>query len=390
MNSGESVDTAALTAAITTAKNLVDNTATGTEPGQVSEGAKTALTEAIATAQEVADSSQATQQEVNVAVQELNAAIATFNEAIIADSGVVTTLKIENITGNTVNSGKQTYEIATTLLGLLSESNKQVLKGAVVKVKVEEGKITAISSLELNRAGLKGALVTLDGKNTTIPSLSINADFVQVKNLTVSGNVTVTEKVSNEFSANTLKVNGDLIIEASDASVASLTQIAAATTGPTTNLVNSSVTKVQVQRDGVVIVSDKKLPEVVVSQSVKTIQIDADVTKVTINAKDVVTVNGEGTIDEFIVTNTDAKVEFGITVKIKNLILPKGVKPESVISNYNQVKKNIAQIQDTEGKPISVGTPGGGGASGGSGPVDSGDTVDTKVLSTKIDKAKGK
>ena len=36
------------------------------------------------------------------------------------------------------------------------------------------------------------------------------------------------------------------------------------------------------------------------------------------------------------------------------------------------------------------GTPGGGGASGGSGPVDSGDTVDTKVLSTKIDKAKGK
>ena len=72
-----------------------------------------------------------------------------------------------------------------------------------------DGKITAISSLELNRSWTKkGALVTLDGKNTTIPSLSVNADFVQVKNLTVSGNVTVTEKVSNEFSANTLKVNG--------------------------------------------------------------------------------------------------------------------------------------------------------------------------------------
>ena len=201
-----------------------------------------------------------------------------------------TTLKIDNITGNTVNSGKKTYEIATTLLGILNESNKQVLKGAVVKVKVEDGNITAISSLELNSTGKKGALVTLDGKNTTIPSLSVNADFVQVKNLTVSGNVTVTEKVSNEFSANTLKVNGDLIIEASDASVASLTPIVAATTGPTTNLVNSSFTKVQVQRDGVVIVSDKKLPEVVISQSVKTIQIDADVTKVTINAKDAVTV----------------------------------------------------------------------------------------------------
>ena len=190
-----------------------------------------------------------------------------------------TTLKIDDITGNTVNSGKKTYEIATALRGLLSESNEQVLKGAVVKAKVENNQIVAIESLELNAAGKQGALITLDGKNTTIPSLSVNADFVQVKNLTVLGNVTVTEKVSKEFSANTLKVNGELIIEASKNSVASLTPIVAVTTGPTNNLINSSFTKVQVQRDGVVIVSDKKLTEVVVSQSVKTIQLDADVTK---------------------------------------------------------------------------------------------------------------
>ena len=121
--------------------------------------------------------------------------------------------------------------------------------------------------------------------------------------------------------------------------------------------------KVQVQREGVVIGSDKKLTEVVVSQSVKTIQIDADVTKVTINAKDTVTVNGKGTIDEFVVTNTDAKIELGTNVKIKKLVLPKGVRPETVISNYNQVKTNIAQIQDTEGKTISEGNSGGDGGS---------------------------
>ena len=142
-----------------------------------------------------------------------------------------TTLTIDDITGNTVSSGKKTYEIAPALRGLLSESNEQVLKGAVVKAKVENNQIVAIESLELNTAGKQGALITLDGKNTTIPSLSVNADFVQVKNLTVSGNVTVTEKVSNEFSANTLKVNGELIIEASNDSVASLTPIVAATSG---------------------------------------------------------------------------------------------------------------------------------------------------------------
>ena len=162
-----------------------------------------------------------------------------------------TTITIDDISGSTVNSGKKTYVIASAFRGLLSESNEQVLKGAIVKAKVENNQIVAIESLELNAAGKQGAQITLDGKNTTIPSLSVNADFVQVKNLTVLGNVTVTEKVSNEFSANTLKVNGELIIEASKNPVASLTPIAAVTTGPKTNLVNSSVAKVQVQRDGV-------------------------------------------------------------------------------------------------------------------------------------------
>ena len=81
-----------LTVAIKTAQNWVDTIATGTGPGQVSAAAETALSEAIATAQLVANSSEANQQEVDDAVQALNTAIATFNEAIIiADPGVVKT-----------------------------------------------------------------------------------------------------------------------------------------------------------------------------------------------------------------------------------------------------------------------------------------------------------
>ena len=92
LDSGDTVDTIALTVAITTAQNWVDTIATGTEPGQVSAAAETALSEAIATAQLVANSSEANQQEVDDAVQALNTAIATFNEAIIiADPGVVKT-----------------------------------------------------------------------------------------------------------------------------------------------------------------------------------------------------------------------------------------------------------------------------------------------------------
>ena len=100
----------------------------------------------------------------------------------------------------------------------------------------------------------------------------------------------------------------------------------------------------------------------VVSESVKTIQIDADVTKVTIDSK-AVTISGKGTINELVVSNTNAKVELGTNVKIKKLVLPKGVSPESVITNYNQVKTNILQILDTEGKTISKGNSGSDGGS---------------------------
>ena len=77
---------------------MVDTTETGTAPGQVSEIAKTALTEAIETAQVVANNSKATQQEVDDAVQALKTAIATYNEAIIDDPGVVKTTLTEAIT----------------------------------------------------------------------------------------------------------------------------------------------------------------------------------------------------------------------------------------------------------------------------------------------------
>ena len=57
------------------------------------------------------------------------------------------------------------------------------------------------------------------------------------------------------------------------------------------------------------------------------------------------------------------KLSLGTNFKIKKLVLPIGVRPETVITNYNQVKTNILQILDTEGKTISKGNLGGDGGS---------------------------
>ena len=118
-----------LTVAITTAQNWVDTIATGTEPGQVSAAAKTVLTDAIATAQGVANSSEATQQEVDAAVQALNTAIATFNEAIIiADPGVVKT----GLTVAITTAQNWVDTIATgTEPGQVSAAAKTVLTDAI-------------------------------------------------------------------------------------------------------------------------------------------------------------------------------------------------------------------------------------------------------------------
>lgn len=264
------------------------------------------------------------------------------------------TITIDEITNSEITSVDKTYEVAPELQGLFNESNEQALKGAVIKARVDEGKISDITSLELNLEGEQNAPVTLDGKNSTIGSLIINADFIAVKNLTISGNLTLTEKVKNGFWTNLVKVSSEFIIKSTNHSVAMNMPTVATSSQLITNFNNSSFKNLIVQRDDVVIESDKKLTEVVITESVKKIQIKADVIKVTVNTKKAVTINGEAKIDEFVITQTNSKVELGPNIKIKRLVIPKGVRPEDVILNFNHVQAHILQIQDSEGNPINL------------------------------------
>ncbi|WP_096552434.1 beta strand repeat-containing protein [Ureibacillus thermosphaericus] len=322
-------------------------------------------------------------------------------------------IKISDISGNTITAGNEKYEISNALQGLFNTSNKAALKDAVVKAKVNNGQIVSVTSLELNAAGKEGALVTLDAKNASIAGdLKVNADFIAVKNLKVDGNITLTNKVSKEFSASGVTAKGELIIAAAKNEVASLTPVAAELTGPKVNLENVTITKVEVQRDGVAIASNSKLPEVVVTASVSTIQIDADVTKVIVDVDVKITVTGTGNIDEVAiqkavelalqvagevaklsVNNENAKVEVGTNVKIQTVVVPEGKTANSVITNYNSVRSNIDKVEDSKGNSVSTGSSGGGGGRGksssgssGSGGSDSGTGGDKGDEDTGDDK----
>ena len=158
----------ALTEAIKTAENLLEDTKTGTAPGQVSEDAKTALTEAITTAQGVADNSEATQQELEVAVQALNTAITTFNKAIVK----------ETITYS-VGNGANAKGIVLTFSESIGPNGPIDLSGVGGTV----ADATAVISGEADAAGtiltISSPIGAKDGETVKIP-LTIGEELVTV------------------------------------------------------------------------------------------------------------------------------------------------------------------------------------------------------------------
>lgn len=79
------VDKNDLASAIQEAETILNDTGKGNEPGQAPEEAHTALADAIAAAQVICDTVDATQTEVDEAVTTLLAAIDTFNAAIVKE-----------------------------------------------------------------------------------------------------------------------------------------------------------------------------------------------------------------------------------------------------------------------------------------------------------------
>lgn len=321
-------------------------------------------------------------------------------EKAMEEAGNEVTFTISEVAGTTVKAKDATYEVATELQGIFSSSNAEVLKGAVLKAKVVDNEIVSIVALELNAGGQEGTFATLNGGNATIDgNLIVNADYIEVKNVTVKGNVTLTDQVVNEFGGDGLTTEGELIIDEANVepvAVASLTPIAVnLNKGPKVNLKNSKVNKVNAKRDNVAIESDTKITEIVVSASVASIQVDADVTKVTINVDVNITVTGTGNIDEvavekaseialnvvgkiakLAVNNTTTKVEVATSVKITKLVVPKGTEAKDVISNYDEVSNNIEEVETSDEASDTASEEESSGGSGGSGGGSSNDRDD--------------
>ncbi|AUO09022.1 hypothetical protein C0638_22080 [Paenibacillus sp. lzh-N1] len=104
----------------------------------------------------------------------------------------------------------------------------------------------------------------------------------------------------------------------------------------------------RISGDGVQIKGDTK-GIIELKNGVSNIQLNGNVNHLTVNSGSDISIKGTGTIGELKVANANAKVTLNPNFKVETIKLPKDISVSQVIQNYNEVQKQIGQIQSADG-----------------------------------------
>lgn len=292
---------------------------------------------------------------------------------------------IEEVSSTTIETNKGSLKISKSLKDLFNVENNEALKGASIKVNFENGVVTAIDSLTLNNSGTESKPVALKGGNGSIQTLIVNGDYIEVKDITVYQDVTLSKSVANSFTMTNSTVEGEIIVQKGNETVAAVdNNYAINPQNLTLQLNGTTVLGILAQRDNLTLHSDTKISFITLDMDINKIVVNGEVGKIEVNvnvnleltgnatidellitqANDVA-VNLAGTVKQLIVTQTNLKVEISSNTKIDVVELPNNVTPESIISNYDAIKKSISKVVDEEGNVVDTPSSGSGGSSGG-------------------------
>ncbi|MER2192213.1 MAG: 5'-nucleotidase C-terminal domain-containing protein [Solibacillus sp.] len=277
-------------------------------------------------------------------------------------------------TNGKVTVAGKTYTVAEPLTSIFAKTNEKALTNAAVKATVDQGVIVSIDELTLNRAGTASLPVSFT-TSATIGALTVNADYVYVKNAKVTKNVTLTLAAATTVKLEGTTIGGKLVVERT-AKTASVTPVANTLQSLTVTLTNTTLQQAVIARDQTKIITDQKLPQLTISAGVQTIDSNGPIGKVTVEATgkmswtgkssvDEITVNAateltlglEGVIAKLTITNPNAKITLAPNVKITNLVLPEGKTAADIIVNYQTVASQIG------GSTPATGGSGSGGSS---------------------------
>ncbi|MFJ7951971.1 S-layer homology domain-containing protein [Lysinibacillus sp. NPDC096418] len=302
--------------------------------------------------------------------------------------------KITAVTANSVTINNIVYKVDQQVAGLFTVANMSVLQNADIKVTVVDNKVMKVTALTVNNAG------TLNGGNSTINGkLTVNIDGLNIKELTVTGDVHLTIAVTSAIDFVKVVIQGKLtteevpaIADSRNFRVAS-TEPILASEKPVTRLkitfADSTVAFVEIkkvdttlsiyggtqisvvalQANGSIYADpDVILPNLKIEDGVTKIELNASIASVEIESNDDIEITGKGNFDKVLV-KTDKSVTLATTGTIKqlgsdtgNITLGKDVKvgattslsgekkpAEELISNIEDVKDNVnVDINDND------------------------------------------
>ena len=308
---------------------------------------------------------------------------------------------IDQVSNLSVTINGQSYKVADPLKPLFSSSNAEVLENAKIKFEQENGTIISVEALEITNSGKQSGDLVLDGKGSVIDGkVTINGDYVTVKNLKVKGNFTVGKAVQNRFLSEKLVVEGQTIV--SDESSAMTT---ASTNSSKAKIVlsNSTFKIVEISKKdtvlevngttslqeinasanvNIVAASTVMIPKIQLYSGANEVEINGNVKNLTVNSKSPIEITGNtniesmkitqngklhlkiaGEIKQMETTNKDAAIIIDKGIKIGNLVIPAGANVKQIIENFDEFTDQIENINGQENTGTTPSPGGGGGGS---------------------------
>lgn len=285
---------------------------------------------------------------------------------------------IDEIKGNNITISGIRYDIAPSVNKILNEGNSSILKDANIHFTKQNNKITSINYLKINQSGTATASMVLDGGEQSVSgSIDINGDYVSLKNIKVTGNITLGPAVENSFT--TEKVIVDWKVSVVDRASGLVSINSAKKTK--LEFTNSKLQQLQISKNGVNVsakgtttfnsvtisgdaeISGENLVIPKLTLLSGNLELNAKVDLLIIDAANEVTLFGQsaiknleiknegkvnletkGTIEQVKVENEKASLIVGNETKLDNISLPKNLKIEDLVKNYESVKRNITKV----------------------------------------------
>lgn len=320
-----------------------------------------------------------------------------------ADGSSMAVNTVGKIEGNKVYINSVPYSIDPSLTSIFNESNEAILKDAYVEGTFSGKTIKSLSKLTINASGSENRKLQFDGKNTSYSGqLIVNGNYVQFKNWSLTGTVTIgeTPRKSLSYYTNRLQnvriasLNGVGFIdwtkptEPEDNEFLNPDENEQLKDKPSKNgsskviermpvieryvdFTNCTVNRLVIEQNRTYVTGDKKFGSITVQKNVEqfelyadaeTMYIETDTSVIMYGSSDIdkvyknsyydVYFNSDSYFDILAVDNSYGWIDIGDNAYIDKAILPVGKGVNDIFDDFTNDSENIGDIEDENGDDV--------------------------------------